>query len=119
MTGVVTSTQEIITRARVASVDRCSFISAHFVVSSFSIWFHFLFLFVVAFCFVTVGVYLHELVVAFNFLHGVLFMIAKLPCSSGRQGGVWVRRGTQEAVGQRAGSLDGGTFDLCLWHLDD
>lgn len=41
-----------------------------------------------AFCFVTVGVYLHELVVAFNFLHGVLFMIAKLPCSSGRQGGV-------------------------------
>lgn len=86
MTGVVTSTQEIITRARVASVDRCSFISAHFVVSSFSIWFHFLFSFFFDFCFVTVGVYLHEpVVVAFNFLHGVLFMIAKLPCSSGRQ----------------------------------
>lgn len=45
MTGVVTSTQEIITRARVASVDRCSFISAHFVVSSFSIWFRLLFSF--------------------------------------------------------------------------
>lgn len=55
---------------------------------------------------------MHELVVAFNFLHGVLFMIAKLPCSRGS-------RGTQEAVGESAGSLDGGTFDLCLWHLDD
>lgn len=49
--------------------------------------FVFIFLFFFAFCFVTVGVYLHEsVVVAFNFLHGVLFMIAKLPCSSGRQG---------------------------------
>lgn len=55
--------------------------------------FIFFFSFFLIFCFVTVGVYLHEpVVVAFNFLHGVLFMIAKLPCSSGRQG---VRRGTQ------------------------
>lgn len=66
--------------------DRCFFISAHFVVSSFSCWFHFLFLFLFFLLFVLLlSVYLHELVFAFNFLHGVLFMIAKLPCSSGRQ----------------------------------
>lgn len=81
--------------------------------------FIFFFSFFLIFCFVTVGVYLHELVVAFNFLHGVLFMIAKLPCSSGRQGQAVGSRGTQEAVGESVGSLDGGTFDLCLWHLDD
>lgn len=63
---------------------------------------------------------MHEpVVVAFNFLHGVLFMIAKLPCSSGRQG---AGRGESRDTGSSArvvGSLDGGTFDLCLWHLDD
>lgn len=79
--------------------DRCFFISAHFVVSSFSCWFHFLFLFLFFLLFVLLlSVYLHELVFAFNFLHGVLFMIAKLPCSSGRQEESGVRRGTQEAV---------------------
>lgn len=109
MTGVVTSTQEIITRARVASVDRCSFISAHFVVSSFSIWFHFLFSFFFAFCFVTVGVYLHELVVAFNFLHGVLFMIAKLPCSSGR--------GQAGGASRDTGSSGGECWEPRWWHF--
>lgn len=124
MTGVVTSTQEIITRARVASVDRCSFISAHFVVSSFSIWFHLLFFFFFAFCFVTVGVYLHEpVVVAFNFLHGVLFMIAKLPCSSGRQGQVGAGmgcRGTQEAVPEWLGvSMVALSISVCgIWMIN-
>lgn len=116
MTGVVTSTQEIITRARVTVVGSwplflyfrsfCCVLFLVLVSFSFSLFF-LLFL-------LLLSVYLHELVFAFNFLHGVLFMIAKLPCSSGRQEESGVRRGTQEAVAL-GGSVGGGERKESRW----
>lgn len=77
--------------------------------SGFIFFFSFFLLFLLL-----LSVYLHELVFAFNFLHGVLFMIAKLPCSSGRQEESGVRRGKQEAVAL-GGSVGGGERKESRW----